>query len=197
MRQTPKGLYVWDQTTDSFNHNQLAANWDLVDTLLGQAGQQLENGPTVPTTDLFNGRMFFLTAADDGFQPMTLLVYSTSWTNGPATGWRNIGYEVHPSLPTDGNYPGRLIMLSAIVNSGGYNFGAWEMVRFDGTNWASVAGFSAINNGAGATNIKGLQTAGDVFINVGARGFVLTDRTTGLKWRLYFNNGALHQEQVT
>src|SRR3954470_13558040 len=110
MRTTPKGLTVWDLTTDPFSHAQLAANWDLIDSLLGSASQSVETLATLPVTNLFAGRLVMLSAANGGFGAWTLVLY-----NGSA--WRPVGYEVLSAVPSSGNFAGRLVLLSA--TSGG------------------------------------------------------------------------------
>jgi hypothetical protein len=185
-RSTPKGLFVFDLSTDQYNHSQVAANWDLVDSLLGTPATSIQTLSTVPAVGNFAGRTVMLSGADSGFSAWTLIRYDGS-------AWRAIGYEILPAVPTLGNFAGRIVMLSA-ANSG---FSAWDVIRYDGVIWDRIGGWASVNTGAGATNIKGLTTALDVYISDSARGFILKDRQTGNTYRLYFNNGTLAYEQVT
>ncbi len=189
MRTTSRGLYVWDQPTDSFSHSQLAANWDTVDALLGAAATGVELVATVPATNLTNGRLLMLSAASGGFAAYTLLRYETT------TGWRPVGYEILPATPTSGNFAGRLVILSAADVGNG--FAAWSVIRYDGAVWSVVGGFSSVNTGGAALNIQGLQTSGDIYVGLGTRGLVLVDRASGQKKRLYMNNNQLFFETVT
>lgn len=185
-RVTPKGFYVWDLTTDSFSHSQLAANWDLADSLLDSAPDQLETTATVPTTGNFAGRLVMLTAADSGFAAWTVLRYDGS-------AWRPVGpLEILPAVPTQGNFPGRLVVLSAA--SGG--FSPWTVIGYNGTTWGSIGGFGQVNTGGGALNIQGLETDLDVYFSNADRGPVLVDRNTSVKYRLYIEDGKLLHEAV-
>lgn len=187
-RTTAKGLYVWDLEGDTFNHTQLAANWDTIDSLLGVAATQVQTLATLPTSGNFAGRLVMLSGADGGFPAWTLVRYDGST-------WRNAGaIEILPAVPSSGNYAGRIVMLSAA--SGG--FSAWSAIRYDGAAWDNLAGgMSTVNTGAAANNIKGLQTPGDLYISDSARGFVLVDRASGIRRRLFLNGGNLSMEVVT
>lgn len=186
-RVTPKGFYVWDLTTDSFSHSQLAANWDLADSLLDTAPDQLETSAIVPISGNFAGRVVMLTAAVGGFAAWTIIRYDGSQ-------WRAVGpFEVLPAVPTLGNYAGRIVILSA--SSGGFD--AWSVIRYDGTGWAVVGGFSNINTGGGANNIVGLQLANDIAFASSGRGPVLIDRNTATRYRLYVQDGKLLHEVVS
>lgn len=190
-RITSKGLYVWDLTTDSFNHTQLAANWDLVDSYLvgfdttSKLPKRLNISTTVPVGGTA-GDLVMLTTAVGGYQPYTLLRYD-------GTNYRPLGYEIVPAVPTSGNYAGRLVVLSA-ADSG---FNAWDVIRYDGSAWSIIGGLGTVNTGAGALNIQGLSTSKDLYISSGSRGMVYTDRTSGLKYRIYVDNAALNIEKVT
>lgn len=192
-RTTAGGLYVWDLNTDPYDHNQLAANWDLVQSYwvgfdaTSKLPRRLHTTATVPVGGTL-GDIVFLTAANGGFQANTFLRY-----DGAA--WRNIGFEIVPALPTSGNYAGRMVLLSAADATN--NFPAYSLVRYDGAVWDYTGMYLKINNGAGATNIKGVQAAFDTFISDSARGLVLKDRGTGTNYRLYINNGVLGFEVVT
>lgn len=185
-RSTSKGLYVFDLTTDQYNHTQVAANWDLIDSLLGAAATSVQTLAAVPSTGNFAGRLVMLSATDSGFPAWALIRYDGS-------AWRTVGYEILPAVPTLGNFSGRVVMLSA-ANSG---FNAWDMIRYDGSAWDRIGGWASVNTGSGALNIKGLTTALDTYISDSARGFVLKDRTSGNTFRLVLNNGVLGYEQVT
>jgi hypothetical protein len=185
-RTTSRGLYVWDLEGDNFNHDQLAANWDLVDSLLGSAAQSVQVLSAVPGSGNFAGRLVMLSVADSGFSAWQMIRYDGS-------AWRPVGYEILPTVPVSGNFAGRLVVLSATSGS----FAAWSVIRYDGSTWDIVGGWQAVNTGGLATNIQGLQTAKDVYINDSARGFVQVDRVTGTKYRRYFSNGVEYTEVVT
>lgn len=186
-RITPRGFYVWDLTTDSFSHSQLASNWDLVDTLLNASAQSLQVAATVPSTGNFAGRLIMLSAADSGFAAWTLIRYDGS-------SWRAVGpLEILPSVPVAGNYPGRIVILSSA--SGG--FAAWSVIGYDGTQWSVIGGFASVSTGGGSQNISGLSTSGDVYFTSSGRGPVLIDRVTGTKYRIFIYNGKLESEVVT
>jgi hypothetical protein len=185
-RTTSKGLYVWDLSTDAYDHTQLAANWDKIDQLLGSPATSMQVLAAVPVTSNFAGRLVMLSASDSGFQPWTLIRFDGS-------AWRAIGYEIQPAVPTSGNFAGRIVVLSSAASG----FNAWDVIRYDGSAWNIVGGWSTINTGAGALNITGIQTGGDVYVNASARGFVLADRADGTKRRLYLSSGALFSELVT
>lgn len=186
-RQTAKGFYVWDLTTDSFSHAQLAANWDLLDSLLSTASQSVQTLAAVPSTGNFAGRLVMLSAADSGFPAWTMVRYDGSQ-------WRPIGpLEIQPAVPTLGNYAGRVVILSA-ASSG---FSQWSVIGYNGTSWSVIGGFSSASTGGGALNINGLSTSGDVFYTNALRGPIMVDRVTGINYRLFFSNGLLESEAVT
>jgi hypothetical protein len=186
-RVTPKGLYVWDLTTDAFNHAQLAANWDLVDSLLGASATSVETLSAIPGSGNFAGRLVMLSTASGGFPAWSLIRFDGS-------AWRTVSAtEILPVVPSSGNYAGRTVVLSG-ADSG---FVAWDTIRYNGTTWDYVGPWLVVNTGAGATNIKGVQQAGDVYINASTRGVVLVDRTLGTKFRIFFDNGTLGYETVT
>lgn len=192
-RTTAAGLYVWDLGTDPYVHSQLAANWDLIQTYwvgfdtTSKLPRRLHTTATVPGSGTL-GDIVFLTAANGGYAANSFLKYDGS-------AWRPIGgsIEIQPTVPVAGLFAGRIVMLSA-ADSG---FAAWSVIRYDGAVWDVVGGWGNINNGAGALNIKGLQSSFDAFISDSARGFILKDRTTGTNYRLFFNNGNLQTEAVT
>lgn len=186
MRQTPKGLTVWDLETDQFNHTSLSDNLDLIDSLLGAPTSQIETLAALPTTDNFAGRVVMLSGADGGFQPWTLVRYDGST-------WRPVNQiEIQPAVPSSGNFPGRVVILSAAASG----FPAWSIIRFDGGTWNIVGGWASVNTGSNANNISGLSVSGDIYITDSARGLVLKDRSTGTTYRLYFKNGNLQFETV-
>lgn len=190
-RTTSKGLFVWDLTTDSFNHSQLAANWDLVDAYWVGFDSTTKLPKRINTTATFPvggtaGDLAMLTGTSSGYQPYTLLKYD-------GVNWRPTSIEYAPTVPSLGNFAGRTVILTA-ANSG---FNAYDMIRYDGVAWSTVGGFGNVSTGGGALNISGLQIAGDVYISSGSRGLVLTDRTTANKYRLYIDNGDLRLEKVT
>lgn len=190
-RTTSKGLFVWDLTTDTFNHTQLAANWDLLDSYLvgfdttTKLPKRLNTSTTIPGSGTA-GDLVMITATTGGYQPYTLMKYDGS-------NYRPVSYEITPTVPSSGNFAGRLVMLSA-ADSG---FNAWDLVRYDGSTWTIVGGLTSVNTGGGALNIQGLATSKDIFYSSGSRGPVFTDRTSGLKYRVYIDNGALMSEKVT
>lgn len=196
MRTTAKGLIVWNLEDDPFDHDELAANWDKIDALLDTLDSEITPGPkriqtlsALPTTDLFVGRLVYLSSASDGFQANVLIQYDGSR-------WQPVGTpEIVPVVPTVGNFAGRVIMLSA-SDSG---FDAWTMLRYDGSDWAGVGAvnLNAYSSGGGATNINGVKTDGDIYIEDSNKGFVIIDRTSGVKRRLYFDQGNLGFEVVT
>lgn len=190
-RVTSKGLYAWDFATDSFNHNQLVANWDLIDSYLvgfdttTKLPKRVQTVTTVPGSGTA-GDLCMLTATNGGFQPYTLLKYDGS-------NWRPVGYEIVPAVPISGLFAGRIVILSAASGS----FNAWDMIRYDGSTWAIVGGLYSISTGGGALNISGLQSNGDVAFASGNRGVVFPDRTTGQKYRVYIDNGGIFTEKVS
>lgn len=190
-RTTSKGLYVWDAATDSFNHNQLASNWDTIDSYLASFDsgtkqiKRVQLVSTVPGSGTA-GDVCMLTATNGGFQPYTLLRYD-------GANWRPVGYEIVPAIPTSGLFAGRVVILSAAAGS----FNAWDMIRYDGSSWAIVGGLYQTSTGGGSSNISGMSSTGDIFFTVSTRGIVMIDRTTGTKYRWYMNNGGLYSEVVT
>jgi hypothetical protein len=184
---TSKGLYVWDLESDKFDHTQLRDNWDTINSLLGGATDSITTSATVPTVDNFAGRVIMLTADTGGFSAWTLIRYDGS-------AWRPVSsLEVTPIIPVTGNFAGRVVILSAAVGG----FAQWNIIRYDGSAWELVGGWSKVNTGGLASNIVGVQQSGDAYISNSARGFVLIDRTTGVKRRLYFDSGNLISEVVT
>jgi len=123
MVTTTKGLIVWDLSADRFDHTQLAANFNLIETWLGKT-QYAETLGSLPSTGNFAGRLVMLNTASNGFPAWTMVRYDGS-------AWRNAGsIEVLPALPTLSNYAGRVIVLSA--NDSG--FLAWETLLYNGTD---------------------------------------------------------------
>lgn len=187
MRTTTKGLTVWDLPTDQFNHDQLAGNWDLINSLLGTPATSFETVAALPGTGNFAGRIVMLSAANGGYPAWTLVRYDGS-------AWRPVNQlEIQPTVPASGNFAGRVVVLSA-ANGG---FAAWSIIRYDGSTWQLVGGWASVNTGAGALNINGLQTSGDVLISDSSRGYLIKDRSNGQTYRLYFTNGNLAYESVS
>jgi len=190
-RTTSKGLYVWDSSTDSFNHTQLAANWDTIDSYLAgfdstsKLPKRVQLVTSVPGSGTA-GDVCMLTATNGGFQPYTLLKYD-------GTNWRPVGYEIVPAIPTSGLFAGRVVVLSAAAST----FNAWDMIRYDGSSWTIVGGLNQTSTGGGSNNISGLSTSGDIAFTTGSRGIVFPDRTTGQKYRVYIDNGGLFTEKVS
>jgi len=189
MRTTTNiGLTVWNLSTDAFDHTMLSGNWDLIDAIANAPANSIYQSLTLPVSSNFVGRMVLLTGVDGGFQPGTLVRYD-------GANWQPVNrMEIQPAIPTLGNFPGRVIILSA-TNGG---FAAWSVIRYDGTAWNIVGGWNTVNTGAGSTNIKGLKVdSSDVYITDINRGLVLSDRTNGNFYRLFFTGGNLVFEQVT
>jgi hypothetical protein len=189
---TNAGLYLWDLGTDNYNHSQLQANFVTLDSYLAgfdatsKFVKHIHTTASIPGTAAL-GDVVFLTASAGGFAANSLIRYDGS-------AWKVTGYEVLAAVPGTGNWNGRLVLLSA-ADSG---FNAWTLIRYNGTTWDYAGSpWGLINNGALATNIKGLQQSFDTYINDSARGFVLVDRTSGTKYRLYIDNGTLATEVVT
>lgn len=199
-RTTTHGLFVWDLGADAFNHAQLAANWDNVETLFTRGPQnvQLINtltpGGSGPRTPLSSGDIAMTSTTVASFRPQTLIRYDGS-------AWRAVGgVEVQPDLPASENFIGRSILLTANASLGTYLSGDLVRNTTGGntiTDWSLVGPLSRFSSGGGATNISGLQFNGDIYINNAARGMVHIDRTTGVKYRIYFNNGDMYSEVVT
>jgi hypothetical protein len=199
-RTTTHGFFVWDLGADAFNHAQLAANWDLAETLFirGPQNIQLINtltpGGSGPRTPLSSGDLAMTSTAVASFAAQTLIRYDGS-------SWRAVsGVEVKSDLPTTENFIGRLILLTANASLGKFLTMDLVVNVNAGNNlaaWVLVGPTDRIDNGAGATNIKGEQIGGDFYINTSARGLVMVDRSSGTKYRLYFSNGDLLSEVVT
>ena len=191
MRTTAHGLTVWNNTTDNFDHTQLAANWDLVDSYwvgfdsATQKVKQVSSGTALPVSPTA-GDLFMPTVAIGNLPAYALVRYD-------GTNWLTVGViTIQSSLPTS-PFTGEVVVLSASTT----NFNAWSVVRYDGTKWDHVGVFGYVNTGAAANNIKGAQIAGDVYVNTSSRGVVLVDRATGSKYRVYVNNAALTLEAVS
>lgn len=124
---------VWDQNGDTFDHNQLVANWDAIDNQLGQprTSNSITQASSLTiglnnTTD--RGKILYLTAPDGGYPTGTIV----RW-NG--TTWNDIkGVELLTGVPASNNYDGRMVLLTA--SSGG--FSAWTLVRYQGGTWFVV-----------------------------------------------------------
>lgn len=189
---TSKGLFLWDLGTDLYNHTQLVANLNLIDSYLAgmdttsKLPRRLHTVSTVPGSGTL-GDVVYLTTANGGYPGNILIKYDGS-------AWRPTGgIEVQPTVPASGNFNGRVIILSA-ADSG---FAAWSVLRYNGSTWDFASPWANINNGAGATNIKGLQQAFDTYVSDSARGLVQIDRTTGTKYRVFIDNATVGIEVVT
>jgi len=159
MRTTANlGLTVWDSNSDEFNPTELADNWDLIDAAQGgfKIADRVEIRADLPITNLFNGRLVYLTAAVGGFQANTMVVY-----NGAA--WRNIGpLEKFAVLPTVGNFIGRMVILTGA--DGGFAANDVVINTNGSTSWVKVGGVAK-----GAT-LPVSPSAGDIFLLTGADG---------------------------
>lgn len=190
-RTTSIGLYVWDAGTDSFNHTQLAANWDTITSYLSsfdattKLPKRINTSTTIPGSGTA-GDLLMLTAANGGFGAYTLFKYD-------GTNYRPVGYETLSAVPSSGNFAGRIVLLSA--SSGGFN--QWDLIKYNGTSWSIIGGLASFSSGGGALNISGLSNPGDLYFTSGSRGPVLTDRTTGLLYRIYIDNANISVEKVT
>lgn len=191
MRSTSKGLTVWNDTTDNFDHTELAANWDLIDSYwvgfdsATQKVKQVSSGSAFPSSPTA-GDLFMPTQNIGNIPAYALARYDGS-------SWLTVGViTIQSSLPSS-PFAGELVVLSSSTT----NFAAWSVVRWDGSKWDHVGVFGYVNTGAAANNIKGAQLAGDVYVNTSSRGIVLVDRATGSKYRVYINNAALTLEAVS
>ncbi len=111
MITTPNlGLKVWNGDSDTFNRQDLIDNWNAIDAdyARSRTANQVEILATLPVTNLFDGRLVYLTAANGGFAAKSVVRYNgSSWAVvGPSP-------EVMGSLPTAGNYQGRIVALTA------------------------------------------------------------------------------------
>jgi hypothetical protein len=197
-RTTTHGFFVWDLGADPFNHSQLAANWDLAETLFTRGPQNIQlintltPGGSGPRTPLAAGDVAMTSTTVSSFRAQTLIRYDGS-------AWRAVaGVEVMPDLPTSENFIGRCILLTANASLGTYLAG--DLVRNnDGGNvLASWDLVGAMDRVTGVSGVDGFSTGGkDIYFSNSARGPVMIDRTTGTLYRLYFNNGDLISEVVT
>lgn len=191
---TPKGFKVWNLETDPFDHDELAANWNLLDTLLDTPPRKvrlvttLTPGTGGPLNPPVAGDLVMTSATVSTFEPFTLLRY-----NG--TNWHTInGVEIKATVPLADNWAGRLVLLTGADNG----FAAGDLIRnTNGGNvigsWVLVSPLANYNVGG----ISGLQATGDIYFSNSVRGPVLVDRITGTKYRLYFSSGGLYSEVVT
>ena len=198
MRTTPNlGLKVWDLSTDPYEHDDLALNWDKIDALssgvagLAAAARSVRqittltpgtNGPVNPPA---NGDLCICLSAVASFAADTLIRY-----NGAT--WRSVGgLELLSALPTTENFVGRVVLLTSASGS----FSSGDLVRnTDGANAWTLVGPLARSSASGVT---GYETTGDIYINSTAQGLILKDRTNGKKYRLFFTGGGFSQEEVT
>jgi hypothetical protein len=163
---SPNGTlpYVWDQNSDVFDHNQLAANWDAADAAIAapRTTNAVTQTATLPvglnnTTD--RGKIYYLTATDQGFPAGTI----ARWTG---SAWQDIrAVELQSTLPVTNLFDGRMVLLTASASG----FAAWSLVRYQSGSWyivnqgvEIVAGtFPIPNNFAGRVVV--LSTAGGGF----------------------------------
>jgi hypothetical protein len=160
-RSTPNlDLTVWDDNNDEFNPTELADNWDKVDAALDTSASfypadRVEIRATIPVTNLFEGRLIFLTAAIGGFPAHTMLCYT-------GTVWKNVGpFEVFTTtLPSAGNFVGRAVVL---ISGGNKHL----LINSDGADaWVQVGGIPS------GTSLPVSPTAGDVYLlTAAASGF--------------------------
>lgn len=171
--------YVWDQNSDVFDHTQLAANFDALDVAIAlpRTTNQVTQTATLPvglnaTTD--RGKIYFLTATDQGFPAGTI----ARWTG---SAWQDIrGVELQATLPTLNLFDGRTILLTAAASG----FAAWTLVRYQTGSWYVVnqgieivaASFPISNSFAGRV----------VILNSAGGGFNAWDviRYDGSTWKL-------------
>ena len=193
MITTTRGLTIWDLEADPWDHNQLKANWELVESYwtgfdaTTKLPKRIHTTATIPGSAVANDVVMLTADVANTYKANTLIRYDGS-------AWRPVNHlEIHSSVPTAGLFAGRVVILSAAASG----FDAWNIIRYDGSTWELVGGWKGINNGAGATNIKGLQIALDSYISDSARGFVIKDRATGSNYRLFISNGNLQHEVVT
>jgi len=171
MRSTPNiGLTVWDNASDEFSPAQLAANWDSIDASVGTAGKaariqklsadmSLSALPTLTNSASDIGKLIYIDVAVTGYNTHSIVRWD-------GTAWRTIGpFPTFASLPTVGNFQGRMIVLTSA--SGGFNAND-VVVNTDGANsWAKVNG--GIRSG---TTLPVSPSAGDVFLlTAAASGF--------------------------
>ena len=153
-RVTPRlGLYVWDLTTDPFDHVELADNWDAIDAQAFIA-KGFEIVSSLPTTGNFPGRVVMLSSPSGGFAAWTLCRF-----DGGA--WAPIGaIEIHPSLPSNPT-EGRMVILSA-ANSG---FAAWTLLRYSGAAWRPIGDIAVYENSepkVGSTSALNFQSGAGI-----------------------------------
>lgn len=125
--------YVWDQNNDVFDSTQLASNWDAIDAQLAQprttnAITQIASLPTGLNNTTDRGKLYYLTATDQGFPTGTIVRWGGS-------AWNDVkGVELLSTLPSSNNFDGRLVLLTA-ANGG---FSAWTLVRYLTGSWYQV-----------------------------------------------------------
>jgi len=191
MRHTSKGLTVWNNSSDNFDHTALAANWDLIDSYWAgfDSNTQLPNRistvttfPSSPTA----GQLVMPTVNIGNIPAYSLARYD-------GTQWLQVGdvtiQSTLPATPTSG----QIVVLSTATT----NFPAWSTVRYDGSAWNYVGVFGYVNTGTGSTHMQGARISGDVYIDTATRGLILVDRVTGAKTRIYLSNGSWGFEAVS
>lgn len=193
-RTTTSGFKVWNLTTDTYNHQDLADNWDLLETLITRSGKNIQavnnltgGAANGPRNTVAQGDLAVTTTTVENFPSGTLIQYTGS-------DWKTVGpVEVVATLPTQHNYTGRVIFLTASVS----NFIANSLLYYTGSTWDYASGFTKTYTGAASNNISAFTTTSDLYINSATRGPILVDRTTSTKYRLYINNGILNIETVS
>lgn len=137
-------LVKWDSNADTFDHTQLASNWDKIDAdyTRTRPTNQAEVRTTVPSSSNFEGRLVFLSAADSGFAAGTLIKYHGS-SFQPVN-----GVEVLGAVPVSSVFTGRLVLLSAASGS----FAQWSLIKYDGTAWSLVNNTYEILSAVPVTN---------------------------------------------
>jgi hypothetical protein len=131
----------------------------------------------LPSSGNYSGRMVVLSAADGGFSQWDVVLYNgASWQKLSRT------IDIVSAVPGSGNYAGRIVVLTSPVNTGGYIFSAYDVIRFDGTAWKLVGPY-VTTEGYG-TALPGAPIDGQIY--------TLVDSTTNpsYQWRFRFNAGS-------
>ena len=171
--------YVWDQNSDVFDHTQLAANWDALDVAAAapRTSNAVTQTATLPvglnnTTD--RGKIYFLTATDQGFPVGTI----ARWTG---SAWQDIkGIELQSTLPVLNLFDGRTVLLTGAASG----FAAWTLVRYQSGSWYVVN--QGIEILAGSFPIAGSFAGRVVVLSSAGGGFNAWDviRYDGTNWKL-------------
>jgi hypothetical protein len=127
------GLTVWDLSADSFDHTELAANFETLDDYFvgfdttTKLVKRINTSATVPATGTA-GDVVMLTAANGGYPAYTILRCTATNT------WQSTGIEIQSAIPASGNFEGRVIVLTA--NDSGYLDG--DVLRYNGSAWTLI-----------------------------------------------------------